>query len=198
MHIKIENQLNLNMKKTIILIAVALVVLLSVIYTATSISYTNKEAGLRAAIEAKVEANKSNYTKMFEVLVNEAGVAAQYADDFKEIYPKLVEGRYNHGGGQMMQWIQEHNPQFDTSLYKQVMTSIEAQRESFHTTQVELIDLSRQHNTLLKKFPGNWFLSDVPPIKIPVIVNDATDKAFKSGKEAMPELFPRKKKDSIK
>jgi hypothetical protein len=98
----------------------------------------------------------------------------------------------------MMQWIQEHNPQFDTSLYKQVMTSIEAQRESFHTTQVELIDLSRQHNTLLKKFPGNWFLSDVPPIKIPVIVNDATDKAFKSGKEAMPELFPRKKKDSIK
>lgn len=185
------------MNKTIAIACGVLLALLVVIYATMSISYGNKEATLRTAIEAKVKDNKSNYTKMFEVLVNEAGVAAKYAEDFKEIYPKLVEGRYNHGGGQMMQWIQEHNPAFDIKLYEKVMISIEAQRESFHTTQKELVDLSRQHNVLLRTFPGNWFLSGVQPIEIPVIVNDAADKAFQTGRESMPELFPRKK-DTVK
>ncbi len=164
-----------------------------------SISATNREASLRNAIEAKIKDNKSNYTKMFEILVEQAGVSAQYADDFKEIYPSLVEGRYKHGAGQMMQWIQEKNPTFDTSLYKQVMTSIEAQRESFHSTQQQLTDLSRQHNNLLAMFPTKWFLSDILKIEIPIVINDSADKAFSSGKEESMNLFPRKKqKDSIK
>lgn len=180
------------MKQTVIISTIAIIAILGLSYIFTSISYKNDEKRLSNAIEAKIQDNKSHYTKMFEILVNEAGVAAQYANDFKEIYPGLIEGRYNNGGGQLMQWIQEHNPQFDTSLYKQVMISIEAQRESFHTTQRQLIDLSREHNNLITTFPGSFFLSNVQPIKIPVIVNDAAEKAFDSGKEQMPELFPRK------
>jgi hypothetical protein len=184
------------MKKTIIIASAAILVLLGVVYISMSISATNREASLRNSIEAKIKDNKSNYTKMFEILVEQAGVSAQYAEDFKEIYPSLVEGRYNHGGGQMMQWIQEHNPTFDTSLYKQVMTSIEAQRESFHSTQQQLTDLSRQHNNLLTMFPTSWFLSDVEKIEIPIVINNAAEKAFSSGKEDSMNLFPRHKKDS--
>lgn len=185
------------MKQTIIIITAVILVLFGIIYVTMSISASNREASLRNAIEAKIKDNKSNYTKMFEILVEQAGVSAQYAEDFKEIYPSLVEGRYKHGGGQMMQWITEHNPQFDTSLYKQVMTSIEAQRESFHTTQQQLTDLSRQHNNLLTMFPSKWFLSDIQPIEIPIVINDATDKAFSTGKEKSMNLFPRKQKDSV-
>lgn len=190
---------NKKMRNTILIVTASIAVLFGIIYVSMSISASNREASLRNSIEAKIKDNKSNYTKMFEILVEQAGVSAQYAEDFKEIYPSLVEGRYKHGGGQMMQWIQEKNPTFDTSLYKQVMTSIEAQRESFHSTQQQLTDLSRQHNNLLTMFPTKWFLSDIQKIEIPIVINDAADKAFSSGKEESMNLFPRKQqKDSIK
>ena len=186
------------MKQTLIIAGSAILLLFGILYFAMSISSTNRESSLRNSIDAKIKDNKSNYTKMFEILVEQAGVAAQYAEDFKEIYPALVEGRYKNGGGQMMQWIQEKNPDFDTSLYKQVMTSIEAQRESFHTTQQQLIDLSRQHNNLLTMFPSKWFLSDIEKIEIPVVINNEAEKAFNTGKEERMNLFPRKqKKDSV-
>ena len=184
--------------KTIIAVATAILVfVLGIVYITMSVSIKNKEKRIANQIEAKVKVNKSAYTKMFEILVNEAGVAAQYADDFKEIYPSLIEGRYNNGGGQLMQWIQEHNPTFDTSLYKTLMQSIEAQRETFHTNQTQLIDMSREHNNLISTFPGSWFLSDVEKIEIPVIINDATEKTFDAGKEQDMQLF-RKRKDTVK
>ena len=88
-----------------------------------------------------------------------------------------------------MNWIQEHNPNFDTSLYNKLMVSIEGQRESFHNTQKQLIDLSRQHSTLLKVVPSKWFLSDIQKIEIPVVINDASEKAFETGKEVPMNLF---------
>lgn len=186
------------MKKTIIVVLVALLAILGTVYVSMSISTHNKEKSLRESINSKIKDNKNSYSAMWEILTEQAGVSEQYAEDFKEIYPKMIEGRYSHGGGQMMQWITEHNPNFDTSLYKQVMTSIEAQRETFKTSQTQLIDLSRQHNVLLKTFPNRFFLSDVQPIEIPVITNKETEKAFETGIEKHMELFPRKKRDSLK
>jgi hypothetical protein len=183
-------------RNTIIGIAVAsMLLILGIVYISMSVSLNNREARLRNQIEAKVKVNKSAYTKMFEILVNEAGVAAQYADDFKSIYPSLIEGRYNNGGGQLMQWIQEHNPTFDISLYQRLMQSIEAQRETFHTNQEQLVDMSREHNNLLDTFPGSWFLSSKERIEIPVVINNASEKAFETGLEQDMNLF-RKPKDT--
>lgn len=185
------------MKKTIIVVIVALLAIVGITYTTLSISYHNSEKKLRTSIIAKEKDNKNVYTSMWEILTLKAGVAEKYSEDFKEIYPSLVAGRYNNGGGQMMQWIQEHNPSFDTSLYKDVMESIEAQRETFKTSQTQLIDLSRQHNELLALFPASFFLSDIKPIEITVVVNNETNKAFSSGIETKMNLFS-KKKDSLK
>lgn len=126
---------------------------------------------------------------MWEILTQKAGVSSEYAKQFKEIYPELISGRYSNGQGQLMQWIQEHNPEFDSSLYLDVMRSIESQRESFHTTQRQLIDLSRQHNVLLARVPSKWFLSSVDPIDIPVVINDQAMEAFKNEREQKMELY---------
>lgn len=158
-------------------------------YIVVHISYKNQEIELSESIHSKIKDNKTHYTKMWEILTQKAGVSKEYSKQFKEIYPELIKGRYSNGNGQLMQWIQEHNPTFDSSLYKDVMNSIEAQRESFQVTQEQLIDLSRQHNVLLKRFPSNWFLSHVDPIEIPIITNEASDKAFESGKEEKMILY---------
>ena len=176
--------------KNILLISVfAGIFIIGGIYFLMSIVYQNEEIALRETILTKIEDNKSNYTKMWEIITKQADVSAKYADDFKEIYPSLIEGRYDNGGGQMMQWIQEHNPEFDTGLYSKLMVSIEAQRESFHNTQKQLLDLSRQHNTLLHQIPSRWFLGGIEQIEIPIVINDAAEEAFATGKEPTMELF---------
>ena len=177
------------MKKTILIASLLIAVILGGVLTVTYFTYSNQEVRLVKAIEAKIDDNKSHYTKMFEILTNQAGVSKQYAKDFKEIYPELINGRYSNGQGQFMNWIQEHNPTFDTSLYGKLMVSIEAQRESFHNTQRQLIDLNRQHEVLLSTVPSSFFLSSREPIDIPVIINDATEKTFETGKETDMKLF---------
>ncbi len=177
------------MKKVIITVVGFSFITILLISLGMYVSYNNEDVGLRAAISSKVKVNQSSYTKMWEILTQKAGVTQKYSADFKEIYPKLIEGRYSNGGGQMMQWIQEHNPNFDTGLYKDLMNSIEAQRESFHTNQEQLQDLSRQHNTLIKSIPAKWFLSNLTPIKVPTVINSQTEKAFSTGKEQKMNLF---------
>ena len=177
------------MKKSIIVLVLGVLGLLALIAVIMNFSYKNSEIRLREQITSKIEVNKSSYTKMWEIITTQANVADKYSKDFKEIYPQLISGRYSNGGGQLMQWIQEHNPNFDTSLYKKLMRSVEAQRESFHTNQVQLQDLSREHNTLLKVFPSSLFLSDIKPIDVPNVINVETQKAFETGIEQKMELF---------
>lgn len=159
------------------------------ILTVMYFNYQNQEVELSEAIHSKIKDNKSHYTKMWEIITQKAGVSQEYAKQFESIYPKLIAGRYSNGQGQIMQWITEHNPNLDTSLYKDVQRAIEGQRESFHTTQRQLIDLSRQHNILLKRVPSKWFLSSVEPIKIPVVINDESEKAFNTGREVKMTLY---------
>jgi hypothetical protein len=177
------------MKKTAIILSVAIILLFTIVYAVMHVTYTNAEIRLRNQIEAKIDDSQSHYTKMFEVLVNQAGVARQYANDFKEIYPQLIAGRYGSDGNMLMKWIQESNPNFDTALYSKLMTSIEAQRESFHNNQRQLIDLSREHQNKLKTFPSRHFLSGIEEIDIPVIINNETEEVFKTRREVNMNLF---------
>jgi hypothetical protein len=177
------------MHKTILIVSIVLTLLLTAVGTGMYFSYHNQNVDLTEQINAKINVNKANYSKMWEIISQQAQVSEKYADDFKEIYPKLMEGRYSNGQGQLMNWIQEHNPNFDTSLYTKLMNSIEAQRESFFTNQVQLQDLSRQHNVLIKRAPSKWFLSSVEPIEVPNVINRASEKAFETGIEQEMKLF---------
>jgi len=178
------------MKKTIIIGLIGILAVVGVVWGVMGITYGNEEIRLRETMTAKIEVNQSSYSKMWEILTTQAGVSTQYAKDFKEIYPELIEGRYSNGQGRMMSWIQEHNPNFDISLYNKLMRSIEAQRESFHTNQTQLADLSRQHRTLLREFPSRIFLTNIEDIDVPIVINDETVEAFKNEREVEMELFP--------
>lgn len=177
------------MKKVIAIVVFSLACLIGVIGVIMYFNYQNQEVELSEAIEAKLDDRDANFTKMWEVIQQKAGVSSEYAKQFKEIYPELIAGRYNNGGGQMMQWIVEHNPQFDSSLYKDVMMSIESQRESFYVNQQQLIDLNRQHEVLLKRVPSKWFLRGIPSKEFEVIKNEQAVQARETGREPKMELF---------
>lgn len=152
-------------------------------------SVSNAEISLRERIEAQQESNEAVFDNTWKIIQQQAQVADEYKNAFQDIYPDLISGRYDQGDGSLMKWIQESNPNFDTKLYDRLMQSIEAQRNKFTNGQNKLIDLKREHDTMLKKFPYSIILTGREEMDIKIITSTKTEETFESRKEEDINLF---------
>jgi hypothetical protein len=153
------------------------------------LTISNSEIKTRNLALAEQENCEIYFDKMWKILKQQAGVADQYKTAFKEIYPELIEGRYSNGGGKMMQWVQEHNPKFDASMYNKLMNSIEAQREGYFVQQKKLIDIKRTHDNLLMTAPSSWFVGSRSALEINIIKAAKTKDIYSKGEENDIDLF---------
>jgi hypothetical protein len=88
-----------------------------------------------------------------------------------------------------MKWITEANPNFDTSLYKDVMDAIEGQRTIFSREQKKMLDIKREHSTLCKTYPGCWFISNTSEIEYTVVSSTRSKQAMESGIDDETKLY---------
>lgn len=179
--------------KTIILIILAIVVLAAT-YFGLLINYQSSEVRLRATITQKQKTNEASRDTMFNILKNKAGVLEQHREDFKAIWVDLVGKRYENDKGVLFKWVQEKNPEWDTSLYKDLMVSIEAERHRFLRDQVELASLKVSHDTLLNSPVSGFFLSGRAPIEITIVTSSGSQEAFRTGTDDEDPLAKPKKK----
>jgi len=175
------------MKKTLGIVAILILVIGGAL-TIWGVGVSNKEKTLVNKIEAQQEATEVFYTKLWEILKSKAGVTTEYAEQNKELQFGIMEGRYSTGG-EMMKWIQEANPEFDASLYKDLMNSIEGERNGFFIEQKKLVDMEKQHKDMLEIFPEKVILKNREPVEITVLKNMVTKEAFETGTDQSPELF---------
>lgn len=168
-----------------IIICGAVVIILIAMY----FTFNNKEVALRKEAEAQRGKIESVYDTMWKVLKQEAGVTEQYRKTFEEIYPKLIAGRYEKDGGQLLKMIQESNPAFDTRLYDKLMQSIEVQRAYFATAQQRMLDILRERETLLESMPQCWFISNKTKIDYQVISSTVTQNVMTTRRDDDIELF---------
>lgn len=177
------------MKKTGLIIGLVVIVLGSIIGLC-GVSISNDEIDTRNLANAEQTTCEAYFDKMWKVLKQQAGVADQYKEAFKEIYPKLMDGRYGaEKGGSLMKWVQESNPNFDIRLYDKLMNSIEAQREGFFNEQKKLISIKNKHENLLKKFPSSLFVGGREPLAIKIITSSNTKDVYRTGEENNVDLF---------
>jgi len=182
------------MKTKSILIGIALFAAsIAIIFTIIGVSANNQEEILRSKLTAQKEVCEAHYDKLWKVISQKAQVADQYKSAFKEIYPALIEGRYgNEQGGTLMKWVQESNPSFDISLYKDLMASIEAERAGFFMEQKYLTDLNNQHRIIRHTWPKSMFIGSRPDIQIVVVSSSATKKVMETGEENDIQIFKPK------
>lgn len=180
------------------LVVVSIVVIIGV-PTIMYFSYNNKEVVLRNAIAAQQKANEAVYDETWKVITQVAQVAENYKDSFKEIYPKLMEGRYgNARGGALMSWIKESNPTFDTKLYEKLANAIEAQRANFTREQKKLLDIKQMHDNLIDVQPGRFFLVTIggtQKIEVKIVTSSRTEKTFATGKDDDVNVFNKNKEN---
>ncbi len=153
----------------------------------------NTETGLKNQCLAQIKVNQTNYDTMWKVISQKAQVSDKYKDTFKEIYPDLISGRYKTGGS-LAKFVQESNPNFDTSLLNQVSNAIEQYRVSFKLAQDKLIDLHLQHKNLVEKFPSGFICSAFGRTTLPdpsVITSSQTEEVFEKGKDDDVNVFKK-------
>jgi hypothetical protein len=157
--------------KKIILITLLVIFGCGVFGVVTSyFSYNNKEVSLRAQAEAQRGKVEGVHDKMWKIIQQKAQVTDEYKDAFAEIYPNIIAGRYQgEGDGSLMKWVTESNPNFDTSLYADLMQSIELYRTEFAKTQEKMLDIIREHKVLVTTYPGKWFISNVSEIEYTIV-----------------------------
>ena len=108
-----------------------------------------------------------------------------------QIYPEIIGGRYSNGenDGSLMKWIQEANPNFDASLYKDLMQTIEVQRIQFQKAQERMLDIIREHKVLCNTYPSKWFVSNDTEIEYTVISSTKSKLTMETGIEDDINLF---------
>lgn len=168
----------------VLLAMLGIVVVAGVVVALWVMGVNNGEVDLRNRVLAQQEVCKASFDTMWKVLAQKAQIAERYRESFREIYPQLIAGRYgNDKGGVLLKWVQESNPQFDVSLYKDLMAAIEGERKSFFVNQKQLIDLKRQHDTTLQSWPNTMVLAGRQPVEITVVTSATTYDAYRTGQE---------------
>lgn len=170
----------------LICIVIAVIVLVCMFF-----SYNNTEIGLRKEVDAQKGKIESVHDKMWKVIKQKANVSEEYRDTFEKIYPQLISGRYANDGNSAMKWIQEANPDFDTSLYKDLMQSIEIQREYFNNAQTRMLDIIKERETLIENYPAKWFVQNKSKIEYEVISSTYSKTIMETKIDDDIELFSK-------
>lgn len=180
------------MNKIVGIVIVAVVIILGIVGVSMYIGASNTEISMRKQVEAQQEVTASYYDKVWKIISQKAQVSSEYKDGFNEVYTNIMAGRYSSGGNQdesLMKWITEANPQFDASLYKDLMRSIEVERNGYLIQEKKLIDLDREHDTFIALFPNSLFVQSRGETEIKTIRSTRTNKAAETGVDDDVDLF---------
>lgn len=175
-----------------LIIGVVILVVLGTIVATQYVGYHNDWTNMKNKYEAQVEADKVIYDNVWKVIKQQAQVSDQYADKFKESYVAIMEGRYGdegRQGGGFFNVLQEQNPQFDATMYKQLMNTIDSKRTEFTANQKLLVAYHQELKNMKEKIPSSWFLGSKELPELQTVTSGKTKETFETGEENDVDVF---------
>jgi len=175
---------------------VSVLVLIGVIGCGSAVSIYNTCVEQEAGIKAQYKQNQNNYDNYFKRVQEMAQIPTKYASDMKEMWDKVMSGRYGKNGSQAMwQWIKEQNPKLNPSMYTKIQNEIASGRVNFETNQKMLLDKKRVYeDTYLNIFPSGFIakLMGFPKMdlsKMDIVTSEETENVFKTKKSGTIKVF---------
>lgn len=177
------------MRKSLSLGIFVIIIIGVVMALSIMISANNEEKKLRNLAESQIEKIETCHDNMWKVIQQKAQVTDNYKESFKEIFVGIISGRYTKDDNTVMKWVQESNPNFDASMYKDLMATIEIKRAEFMTEQNRMIDIVREHKNLITLAPKCWFIENKEPIQFEPITSTRSKNVMETKKDDDVDLF---------
>jgi hypothetical protein len=175
---------------------VSIIVLVITIMGSSFIGAYNGAKTLTVTITAKIEANKNEFDNMKKKICQVAQVSTVQMEALANIFNGYAKARSGNGddGKLIMKWISESIPNVDISTFKNLQNIIVSSRDAWTMRQTELIDLQREYNLMLQRFPSNIMLRIMgfKEVEIPIIISTITEETFKTGKDDDTSVFGNK------
>lgn len=174
------------------MIVVVVLTILGITGFSSYVSAYNYGNNMENQLKAVQTDNKNILAQYGQKVQEVAQVPSMYTEDLTKVTTAAIQGRYGEDGSKAsMQWIKEHNPTIDASMYKQIQQVIEAGRNNFEDGQRRQIDVLRQYETQLGTFWGGMWLkfAGYPKVNLgdyAIVSTDRADTAFKNHKEDGP------------
>lgn len=174
--------------------AAALVLVVAISIIGWVVGFNNSCVTQENGIKAQYDQNQNKYDNFMKSVREVAQVPEMYTDDLKKVFTAAIQGRYGQNGTKAVwQWIQEHNPTVDASIYKKVQDVIEAGRLAFEADQKMLIDKKRVYENTLQVWPasmlaGMFGFPRIDLAKYGIVTSDETQQAFETKKAAPIQL----------
>jgi len=169
------------------------VVIFGLIIGGMWVSAHNTEIKLRKTFEAKQVDNKSEYDNMWKKIAQVAEVTDEHKKALREIFEGYAGARGGVGDGGIMKWLQEAVPNVDLKTYENLQNIIVSARDRFTMRQKELLDIKREHDTLLASFPSSFFVGGRDELKAQIVTSTRTERSFETGTDDDIGVFPEKK-----
>ena len=176
----------------------AFVVISAIVVVSQGIGINNTSIKFEKDIQAQYKQNQNSYDNYFKKVQESAQIPHKYADDLKGVYTAAIQGRYGKDGSKATwQWIKEHKPNLDSSLYRQIQQVIESGRNDFQSNQTTLLDKKRVYETYIATFPNSVYAGFLgfPKIdlaKYDIVTSGDTEKAFETKKADKIQVFDKK------
>ena len=175
------------------LIAIIMIAFIGIGIVVAYFVYENKFITVNNLYEAQVSEDKLIHDEMWKILKQQAGVTEAYSESFTKAYKEIMEAR--NYGGEMMKWITEQNPTYNSAMHEKLMVSIETYRTKFTNVQRKLISIHNEMKNLLTLFPSRLFLVTIGGHVLPelnIVTSSKTEKALVTGKDDDTDLFEKK------
>lgn len=179
-------------------VGLAFVLISAIVIVSQGIGINNTSIKFEKDIQAQYGQNKNSYDNYFKKVQETAQIPDRYASDLKDVYTAAITGRYGKDGSKATwNWIKEHNPNLDASLYRQIQQVIESGRNEFQANQTTLLDKKRVYETFIATFPNSIYAKFLgfPKIdlaKYDIVTSTETEKAFETKKSEKIQVFEKK------
>jgi len=175
--------------KTILIIIGIATIVVGLLIVGPAIGFHNAEVRLRNGVEAQQKANEATFDRVWKVLSQQAQVAEQHKDAFKEIYTDIMSDSAG-GNSRLLAFVQSVNPTFDQSSFTNLQASIESNRRDFEREQKSLIQKWTAHRDHIQTFPNSVYagIFGRGEIDITVVTSNRTKRTFETGQENEEDL----------